>query len=194
MPTTPSRPLNAQVRKRSSSKAVPSGNTAVKKSRRSSASEPVLTVSTPTSSRLRALAEAGMVVPDEIPTDDDAIPMDFTTLSNRDIGAVHSRYAVRHAHAIFHVALAGTRLVTERRNLRIVQAKFRLQNKGEMKNIVDAMMEEDEDISSGLDKISTMEAQIKLMEAVAQGYADLRDAASREITRRLGERAAVFSE
>ena len=165
----------------------------MKKSRRSSESEPSLKVSTPQSSRLRVLADAGLVVPDEIPTDDDLVPLDFTILSNRDIGAVHSRYAVRHAHAIFHAALAGTRLVTLRRNLRITQAKFRLQNKGELKNIVDAMMEENEHISKVLDRISMVESEIKLLEAVAQGYADLRDAASREITRRLGERAAVFS-
>jgi hypothetical protein len=62
-----------------------------------------------------------------------------------------------------------------------------------MKNIVDAMMEEDEDISKVLDRISVIESEIKLVDALAQGYADLRDAASREITRRLGERAAVFS-
>jgi hypothetical protein len=114
-------------------------------------------------------------------------------MSYEDIGALHSRYAVRHAHAIFHVALAGTRLVTLRRNLRIAQAKFRLANKGEMKNIVDAMMEEDEDISKMLDRISVQEANVKMIESIAQGYADLRDAASREVTRRLGERAAVFS-
>jgi hypothetical protein len=142
---------------------------------------------------LRALAEAGLVVPEEIPTDDDEILLDFTTMSYEDIGALHSRYAVRHAHAIFHVALAGTRLVTLRRNLRIAQAKFRLANKGEMKNIVDAMMEEDEDISKMLDRISVQEANVKMIESIAQGYADLRDAASREVTRRLGERAAVFS-
>lgn len=192
MPTTPSHRQNAQVRKRSNSRAVRSGGIAVKKSRRSNGGEQRLTIATPKNSRLRVLQEAGLVVPEEIPIDDDAVPLDFTLLSNSDIGAVHSRYAVRHAHAIFQVALAGSRLGALRRDLRISQSRFRLENKGELKNIVDAMMEEDEHISKVLDRISVAEAQIKLMEAVAQGYADLRDAASREITRRLGERAAVF--
>lgn len=153
----------------------------------------MLKIATPQNSRLRVLKEAGLVVPEEIPTDDDAVPLDFTILSNGEIGALHSRYAVRHAHAIYHVALAGSRLATTRRNLRIAQAKFRLQNKGEMKNIVDAMMEEDEDISKVLDRISVIESEIKLVDALAQGYADLRDAASREVTRRISEKAAVFS-
>jgi len=61
-----------------------------------------------------------------------------------------------------------------------------------MKNIVDAMMEEDDHISKMLDRISVQEANMKMIEAVAQGYEDIVKAASREISRRLGERAAIF--
>jgi hypothetical protein len=138
---------------------------------------------------LHALADAGLIVPEEIPSDDDSVPLDFTTLTNRDIGSLHSRYAVRHAYAIFQVALAGARVVTLRRDLRIAQAKFRLRNEDKLKNVVDAMFEEDEHISKMLNRISEAEAHATLVEAVAQGYEDLRNAASREMTRRISEQA-----
>lgn len=153
--------------------------------------ESILKVSTPKSHRLRALADAGLIVPDEIPSHDEIVPLDFTTLADRDVGAIHSRFAVRHAHAIYHVALAGTKLVTLRRDLRIAQAKFRLQRPKQPKNITDAEMEEDEHLAHLLDRISIAEANAAMLSAVAQGYEDLRNAASREMTRRLGERAAV---
>lgn len=126
-----------------------------------------------------------------MPTDDDAVPLDFTTLSNKEIGSLHSRYAVRHAYAIFKTAEASTKLVHLKRDLRIAQARFRVQNSDEKKNIVDAMMEEDDHIAHLLNRISVMEARVQLLDAVTHGYEDLRNAASREISRRIGEKAAV---
>jgi hypothetical protein len=181
---------NAPEQRRTNSKAARSENSAKKKSKKSSASEESLTVATPQSSALRVLREAGIIAPDEIPSDDDSVPLDFTRLNNQAIGAIHSRYAVRHAHAIFHAAVASTKLVKLRRDLRIVQAKFRVKNTDEKKNVVDAMMEEDPHIAKQLDKITEMEIQVKLIEAVAEGYEDLRNAASREMTRRIGEKAS----
>jgi hypothetical protein len=119
------------------------------------------------------------------------VPLDFTVLNNREIGAIHSRYAVRHAHALFHTALAGTKLVTLRRDLRIAQSKFRLRHKQQPKNITDAMMEDDEHIAKLFDRLAVAEAHVKMLEAVAQGYDDLRNAASREMTRRFSERAPL---
>jgi hypothetical protein len=141
---------------------------------------------------LRALADAGLIVPDEIPSEDEIVPLDFTTLSDRGVGSIHSRFAVRHAHALFHVALAGTKLVALRRDMRIAQAKFRLEHTEEKrKNVVDAMMEEDEHLAHLFDRISVAEAHIAMLGAVAQGYEDLRNAASREMTRRISERGPL---
>ena len=71
----------------------------------------------------------------------------------------------------------------------MAQAKFRLKYPKKAKNVVDAMMEEDEHISKLLDRMSEQEAYLKLVNALASGYEDLRNAASREMTRRLGEKA-----
>jgi hypothetical protein len=119
----------------------------VKKSGSSNGSGGVLKLATPQSRRLRFLAEAGIIVPGNLPADDENIPLDFTRLSFRGIGELQSRYAVRHAHALYNLALLDSSLVRLRRDLRISQAKFRIRHKDELKNISDAMMEEDEEIS-----------------------------------------------
>lgn len=137
---------------------------------------------------MRVLKDAGLVAPDEIPTDEVRVPLDFTELSNKGVGELHSHYAVRHAHAIFQAALNESRLVHLKRDLRIEQSKFRIRNKAEKKNVVDAMMEDDERIAHLLSRISEQEAILKLVSAVAEGYEDFRNAASREMSRRIGER------
>lgn len=128
-------------------------------------------------------------MPQEIPSDEESVPLDFTTVSHREIGRIQSTFAVRHSHAIYHGALAESKLVRSRRDLRMAQAKFRVRFSDEKKNVVDAMMEEDNHIARLLDRIAIQEAHLKLINAVAAGYEDLRNAASREMTRRLGEKA-----
>lgn len=186
----PSRSQSAKAQGHTNSKAVPSVVTAGRKSKKSKPENERLTVSTPQSLALQVLAEAGIIAPDEIPSNDDSVPLDFTLLGNREVGAIHSRYAVRHAHAIFNAAMAGTKLVHLKRDLRIAQSKFRILNSGEKKNVVDAMMEDDKHIAKLLDRISAREAELGLINAVAAGYEDFRNAASREMTRRIGEQAA----
>ena len=162
-----------------------------KKSKKSKDKLDGLHVRTPKDSRYRFLKDAGVVVPEEIPSDEDTVPLDFTRLSNRGIGHLQSRYAVRHAHAIFAAAKLSADAASLKRELRLEKAKFRLHHKKEKVNVVAAMMDEDEEISALEEKLQEVEAKEDLLNAVAAGYADLRDAASREITRRMAERAAV---
>lgn len=96
---------------------------------------------------------------------------------------------MRHAHAIFNVAKLATDAAAIKRDLRLEKAKFRLHNKKEKVNIVNAMMEEDETISELEDRLQEVETKAALVSAIAEGYEDIRNAASREMTRRLGERA-----
>lgn len=163
----------------------------MKKSKRLSDGNGSLRVRTPTDSVLKRLAEVGIIVPEEIPSDDDTVPLDFTTLSNRDLGSLHSRYAVRHAHAIFQAAKTAASIAAMKRGLRFSEAKFRMRYSKEQLNIVQAMMENDDHITKMRDRASKAEIEHELIEAVAQGYEDIRNAASREISRRLGERAAT---
>jgi len=71
------------------------------------------------------------------------------------------------------------------------KAQFRMRHKEEKVNVVQAMMEDDDEIVKLETKLLEVESRRAILDAVASGYADLRDAASREITRRLSERAAV---
>ena len=175
----------------SSSKDARSGNSAKKKSKKSKEPLDGLRVRTPKDSPLQFLADAGIIVPEEIPSDEDTIPLDFTELSNRGIGHLQSRYAVRHAHVIFAAAKVGGDAASLKRELRMSKAKFRLRHKKEKVNVVAAMMDRDEAISELETTLQEVDAKKDILDAVAAGYADIRDAASREITRRMGERASV---
>lgn len=137
------------------------------------------------------LRAEGLVVPNEIPSEDDAVALDFTRISSRELGNVHSRFAVRHAYAIFTLARRESALVTKRRNLRMAQAKYRARHGGDYKNkySLDDAMERTPSIRRVLDDIAKIEAERIVIEAVAQGYDDLRAAASREMYRRGSENA-----
>jgi hypothetical protein len=150
-----------------------------------------LKISTPRSRHLKWLAEAGIVVPGDIPLDDERVPLDFTRLSSRGIGELQSRYAVRHAHAVYNAALLESDILKLKRELRIAQAKFRIRYRGTPKNVVDALMEEDDEISEMFDRISEIEIKLTVLEAVVKTYEGIRNAASREISRQMGERAAI---
>jgi hypothetical protein len=147
----------------------------------------VLKLSTPKSRRLAALAESGIIVPEKIPADNETLPLDFTRLSFRGIGEIQSRYAVRYAHVIWNVAILDADITRLRRDLRIAQSKFRIRHKDEMKNIADAMMEDDQEISDFLDRISEIEVKKTLLDAVSKSYDSIAKAASREISRRTAE-------
>lgn len=140
---------------------------------------------------MQYLADAGIIVPEEIPSDEDNIPLDFTRLSSKSVGSIQSRYAVRHSHAIFNIAKLASDQAQLRRDLRLEKAKFRMRFRDEKLNVVNAMMEDEEGIAEIEDKILEVEAKIGVLTAVAGGYEDLRNAASREMTRRLGERAQI---
>ena len=98
-----------------------------------------LRISTPKSRRLKWMAEAGIVVPETIPLDEEKVPLDFTRLSSRGIGELQSRYAVRYSHIIYNIALLESDVLHLRRELRIAQSKFRIRNPNKAKNVVDAM-------------------------------------------------------
>lgn len=150
-----------------------------------------LRVSTPKERKLQWLAQAGIVVPEKIPPDEERVPLDFTRLSSRGVGELQSRYAVRHSHAVFNAALLESDILRLRRELRMAQAKFRIRHKEQPKNITDAMMEEDEEIATLYDQISEIEIKLTLMEAVVRTYEGIRNAASREISRQTAERAPI---
>ncbi len=78
-----------------------------------------------------------------------------------------------------------------RRGLKLEQAKFRVRNSTHFKNKyqLDAKMVRDKGIRKIEDEITTLEVQLEVRTAVAEGYEAIRNAASREMFRRSSEQA-----
>ena len=187
-PEKKSRRRNASVRKASNSKVVRSPGSAKKKS---SKSKETLTVATPTDTRLAFLKNEGLIAPDEIASDEDRVPLDFTSLNFKLVGAVHSRYAVRHSHAIFRAAFYRVRVAYLSRDIRLLKAKKRAKLAGKFKTkwqLDDALLK-DREIKELEDDLVDAEARLTVIEALSAGYEDLRNAASREMFRRGVEKA-----
>lgn len=112
-------------------------------------------------------------------------------MSNRELGGVHSRYAVRYAHAIFVLAHRTSDITIEKRNLFLAEAKFSIVNKDKYKTKyeLESAMEKNVKINEARNKISELESQKDLIEGIAKGYDAISKAASREISRRIAESA-----
>jgi hypothetical protein len=184
-----SRRQSASVRKASNSKGAPSRASAKKKS--SGSKIEGLKIATPTDTRLAFLQNEGLIAPDEIASDEDRVPLDFTSLDFKLVGAVHSRYAVRHSHAIFRAAFYRVRVAYINRDLRLLKARKRakLGKKYRTKWQLDDALLRDTEIKELEDDLVEAEAKLTAIEAIASGYEDLRNAASREMFRRGVEKA-----
>src|SRR5262249_21199876 len=150
-----------------------------------------LRISTPKTRQLKWLDEAGVVVPGDIPLDDERVPLDFTRLSSDGIGELPSRCPLRPAQHVDHTGLVESDILRWKRELRIAKAKCRIHYRATHKNGVDALMEEDDEIAELFDRISEIEIKLTVLEAVVKTYEGIRNAASREISRQMGERAAI---
>ena len=117
--------------------------------------------------------------------------MDFTSLNFKLVGSVHSRYAVRHSHAIFRAAFYRVRVAYATRDLRLLKARkrARLADKYKTKWQLDDALLKDKEIKELEDDLVDAEAKLTVIEALAGGYEDLRNAASREMFRRGVEKA-----
>jgi hypothetical protein len=117
--------------------------------------------------------------------------IDFTTIGNRAVGSVHSRFAVRHAHALFiRAGVASERLRLQRKH-RLALGAFRVRRGNEFRT--DKACTEAFSRSKDGKRIEKrmMELEIKatMLDAVIGGYEDIVKAASREMSRRDSERA-----
>lgn len=138
------------------------------------------------------LRQEGLIVPDDLDDKEERLDIDFTSASNRAIGAIHSRFANRHAYALFVSAKNSTRLIAKRRKLRLLQAKYRVRHQPEYKTAkeLEAAMSLTPKIKTLEDEIMELEIRQDLLKAVEESYLDVVRAASREITSRGQEQGA----
>lgn len=88
------------------------------------------------------------------------------------------------------LAKVAEEIARVRRNLKIEEAQFRYRHGDDYKTkyAVEDAMEENKRIRNLRDKTTELDAMQTMIEAVVQSYEGLRNAASREISRRTGER------
>jgi hypothetical protein len=132
----------------------------------------------------------GVIVP--LIMDDEVVhaPLDFTSITSREVGRQHSQWAVRHAHLIYLIGVVQAELGNVKYDLKNAEARWMLRHKGEFKNKWEA-----EHAASASKKIrllrrKVIKAQNALTkyESLATSYQSLMQAASREIARRSEER------
>lgn len=150
----------------------------------------MLRVATPSDNRSEWLRQEGLIVPDDLDPSQERIPLDFTTLSNQAVGALHSRFAVRHAHALYRRALLAGDILSFHRRRRLLLARFRALHVKEYKTA----RELEGAFSTGRGRkveetIMALEIKAEVLDAVIGGYDDIMKAASREMSRRDSERA-----
>lgn len=178
---------SASQQRESSSRGARSRGSVRKKSE--SANEQTLRVATPQS--IAWLSQSGLIVPDDLDPSDESVPLDFTRASNREIGAIHSRFAVRHAHALYVRAGIATEILRIRRRVRLALAAYRVHHGDEFRT--DKACTESfsrSKVGKRMEKtLNELEIKAEVLDAVIGGFEDIVKAASREMSRRDSERA-----
>ena len=102
------------------------------------------------------------------------------------MGAVHSRFCIRLAHALYIRAEIETQRLPLERRLHLAQARYRLRREGDFKTVkmLDSAMSLDSGIKKMTKQISQLEVKEIALDAVIKGYESIIKAASRDMSRR----------
>lgn len=129
-------------------------------------------------------------MPEGLDPSEEILHLDFTSVTDRMVGAIHSRFSVRHAHALYVRAGIATRLLRLKRKHRIDLAKYRVRHGNRFSTV--KALEEDFSLGAGskLERtILALEIKAQIMDSVIEGFMDIVKAASREMSRRDSERS-----
>lgn len=132
------------------------------------------------------LARLGATLPGQ-PQEEPDSPHDVTRLSSDDLGKLHAQFAGYAVYLGARVALARVAAAEEKAYLDHVAAEIRLRKTGTVQDKAAKTINDARFISAEQRKIIA-EARYDLLKARMEGYRDIRDALSREISRRQGDR------
>jgi hypothetical protein len=127
-----------------------------------------------------------------LPKDEVHFPLDLTAVSNTVIGQQHSYWSARHAYSLYAVAVVASELAHARHDLRLEEANYWALRGKEFKNkweLEHGMTMEHLPARKLQTKILRLSTKLEIMKSLSESYEGLRNAASREMSRRLGERA-----
>lgn len=146
----------------------------------------------PTDIKLVELANDGLLAPDTLSDSEAYAPLDFTSISPREVGQQHSAWAVRHSYLIFLIGNIQAEVANLKHDLKMAEASWMIDHKGEYKNKWEAehAMGRNKKIKKYRRDLSKASIVLIRYEALAVSYEGLRNAASREIARRSDERAS----
>jgi len=146
----------------------------------------------PNNVRFPDIAADGLLIPGRLDDKEALAPLDFTAVNSREVGRQHSYWAVRHSHLIFLVGNLRAEVANLKHDLKNFEADWMVKHLGEFKNKweADHAVGRDKRIKSLRGKLRTAEASLLRYEALAASYEGLRNAASREMSRRADERAS----
>lgn len=132
------------------------------------------------------LAQRGIVVPDDLDPETENLGLDFTRLSSRGIGAIHSRLCNRLAHAYYVRSQLETESLTIERRKHLAEARYRVQHEGDYKTMksMEAAMSLSKPIKKMGRDLLRLEIRAVALDAVIKGYESIIRAASREMSRR----------
>jgi hypothetical protein len=143
--------------------------------------------------RLQDYVKEGLLTPNRLEDDKSSYaPLDFTSISSRDVGKQHSNWAVRHAHIIFLIGNLRAEIGNSKHDLKNAEADWLIKHgtNHKTKYAAEAAMRKSKRITRLRDRLRAAEASLTRYEALAESYRVLREAASREIARRQDERAS----
>jgi len=150
-----------------------------------------LQLTAPDNLKLKDVFEKGLIVPEKLDDNEAHVPLDFTTASSRIVGQQYSHWSVRYSYLVYLVGLIDAELGNLKHDLKAAEAAWRranLQNFKAKYHADDAMWR-NKKIKQLREKIAGLEATSTRYNGLLESYKALREAASREITRRTQERA-----
>lgn len=146
----------------------------------------------PKNMKFKELAVDGLLIPGKLEDTEALAPLDFTSVSSREVGRQHSYWAVRHSHLIFLVGNLRAEVGNVKHDLKNLEAQWMIKHVGDFKTKWEAeyAMSRNKKIKRMRFDLSRVEASLTRYEGLAEAYAGLRNAASREIARRSDERTS----
>lgn len=132
-----------------------------------------------------------LLVPGKINEDKaDFTPLDFTSLSSREIGRQQSSWSVRHSYLLYLLGNLEAEKGNLKADLKDAEGDWMVKHLGEYKYKWEAehAMNRNKRIKKLRSRLTRVEASLSRYGRLSESYAAIQTAASREISRRLGER------
>lgn len=147
----------------------------------------------PKAGQFQRFIDDGLIVPGQINDDKDIFaPLDFTSISAKEVGRQHSIWAVRLSHLLYLSGNLRAEIGNLKHDLKNMESSWMVRRQGGFKYKWEAehAMGRSKRIKSLRDSLNRADETLTRYEALGESYRMLMMAASREMSRRTDERAS----